>query len=90
MAFSKEKFVTLFVGGRMIELDEKWLGKRLTIEDKAAISEEADLRDAYGRPTKWNSTKKALIESGKYEVRDVRVYDPLTQKTARRSIINKR
>lgn len=48
------------VDDTIIELDEKWLDKRLTKEEKNEICKELNLVDTCGRQMKWTSIKKLL------------------------------
>lgn len=55
-----------------IELDEKWLNRRLFIEDKEQLVKELNLYNKNGRQLKWTSIKK-LLQEQKYNVEDKKV-----------------
>ena len=53
-----------------IELDEKWLNRPLTSNDKKELSNEIQLYDERGRLIKWKGLSLRLIEQG-YKIEDL-------------------
>ncbi|MDZ4905243.1 DEAD/DEAH box helicase [Clostridium perfringens] len=68
-----------------IELDEKWLNRPLTSNDKKELSNEIQLYDERGRLIKWKGLSLRLIEQG-YKIEDLTKV--IEGKRVRISIIN--
>lgn len=68
-----------------IELDEKWLNRPLTSNDKKELSNEIQLYDERGRLIKWKGLTLRLIEQG-YKIEDLTKV--IEGKRVRISIIN--
>lgn len=72
----------------LYNLDEKWLNRPLTKEDKDSLCEELNIFDSKGRLVKWTTVKKMLEQNG-YTIKDKTTTNKETKKNLKVSIINK-